>query len=347
MSQVDKPLERFTLIRNARLDQRTTFRVPARAAWLADVWKSSALPPLLAETAAGERPLLLLGDGSNILFTRDFEGLVIHLATRGIEILADDGQQATVRSAAGENWDGFVRWTLAHGFSGLENLILIPGTVGAAPIQNIGAYGAEVREFVQAVEAFDIIEQRFTRLSNAACEFAYRDSLFKRRPQRYIVTAVEFLLHRQRPMQLAYSGVRRQLDVMGINRPTPTDLGRAIECLRRGKLPDPTVIGNAGSFFKNPVIPIEHLKLLQRAHPDVPYHAHDHRACKLSAAWLIEACGFKGMREGDAGVADTHALVLVNYGGADGAQVWALAERIRNTVADRFGVSLEPEPLVI
>ena len=294
-----------------------------------------------------ENPLLLLGDGSNVLFTRDYEGLIIHLATRGIEVLASDGKEVRIRAAAGENWDKFVRWSLARGFRGLENLILIPGTVGAAPIQNIGAYGIEVSQFVEAVEAFDLLEHRFVRLDNSACNFAYRDSLFKRRPQRYIVTSVEFRLPHQSPLQMDYSGLRQELAMMEISKPTPLDLSMAVERLRRRKLPDPEVIGNAGSFFKNPMVMTEHLEILQRSHPDLPCYPHGNSTCKLSAAWLIETCGFKGVREGDAGISETHALVLVNHGTADGAQIWALAEQIRRTVAERFGVNLEPEPLVI
>ncbi len=296
---------------------------------------------------AKEGPLLLLGDGSNVLFTRDYQGLIIHLATRGIEVLANDGNEVRIRAAAGENWDKFVRWSLACGFRGFENLILIPGTVGAAPIQNIGAYGIEVSQFVEEVETFDLIDHRVVRLDNAACNFAYRDSLFKRRPQRYIVTSVEFRLPHQSPLQMDYSGLRQELAMMEISQPTPLDLSMAVERLRRRKLPDPEVIGNAGSFFKNPMVMSEHLEILQRSHPDLPYYPHGNSTCKLSAAWLIETCGFKGAREGDAGISETHALVLVNHGTADGAQIWALAERIRQTVAERFGVNLEPEPLVI
>lgn len=340
-------MERFRLFKNAPLDQRTTFRVPACAAWLAEVWDSSGLQELLSRPETKENPLLLLGDGSNVLFTRDFEGLVIHLATRGVDVLANDGTEASIRAAAGEKWDKFVRWSLAHGFAGLENLILIPGTVGAAPIQNIGAYGVEVSQFVEAVEAFDLLEHRFVRLDNSACNFAYRDSLFKQQPRRYVVTAVEFRLPHQRPLQLDYSGVRQELEVMKISQPTPLDVSMAVERLRRRKLPDPEVIGNAGSFFKNPVVLADHLEILQRTHPDLPYYPHGNSTCKLSAAWLIETCGFKGTREGDAGISETHSLVLVNHGTADGAQIWALAERIRRTVAERFGVNLEPEPLVI
>ncbi len=336
-----------TLISNAPLRERTTLRVPAHAAWLAEVQDSKVLPELLRLPQARQGPRLILGEGSNVLFTRDFAGMIIHFATRGIEVVESDRETALVRAAAGESWDGLVRWTLARGLCGLENLILIPGTVGAAPIQNIGAYGTEAGEWVETVEAWDCETDRMLRLSNAECCFAYRDSLFKRFPRRYIVVAVEFRLPRRRAVRLDYSGIRRELQTMGISAPTATQVSRAVERLRRCKLPDPATLGNAGSFFKNPVVAGSHWQTLCCDYPDLPGYPLADGRCKLSAAWLIEACGFRGHREGDAGVSAQHALVLVNHGAATGAQIWALAERIRASVAARFDVLLEPEPLVV
>jgi UDP-N-acetylmuramate dehydrogenase len=261
--------------------------------------------------------------------------------------VADECGVARVRVAGGENWDSFVRWSLAAGFCGLENLILIPGTVGAAPIQNIGAYGAELSEFVDAVEAWDRNAESFVRLDHAACAFTYRDSVFKRNPHRYLVTAVEFLLPRKRPLRLDYAGIREELRALGVAAPTPATVGQAVERLRRRKLPDPAKIGNAGSFFKNPIIARDRLDALRDAYPNLPAYPHGESQRKLSAAWLIEACGLKGAREGAAGVSEQHALVLVNHGGATGAEIWALATRIRETVAARFGVNLEPEPVIL
>jgi len=337
----------FSLKRNVQLARLNTFRVPARAALLADVSDSAALPELLSIPEAQDKQILVLGGGSNVLFTQDFWGLVVHLSSLGIEIIEDDSEQALVRVAAGEAWDGFVRWSLAQNFSGLENLILIPGTTGAAPIQNIGAYGVEVGEFVETVEAWDRHAAELVRLKNAACVFGYRDSLFKRNPEQYIVTHVEFRLPRKRPLRLNYPGIRRELDLLEIGSPSPAGVARAVENLRRRKLPDPSRFGNAGSFFKNPVVTLEHMEKLRLSHADMPVYPHTDDRCKLSAAWLIEACGLKGMREGDAGVSQTHALVLVNHGMATGSQVWALAEKIHNAVAARFGVAMEPEPLVL
>ena len=334
------------LTRDAPLQHRNTFHVPAKAARYAELRGAGALPELLQRRELKTMPLLVLGEGSNLLFTQDYAGLVLHMANTGVGML-QDGTTARVRVAAGEDWHGFVRWSLQHGFAGLENLALIPGTVGAAPIQNIGAYGAEVGEFIATVEAFDRKQDGFVQLDNAACAFGYRDSLFKREPGRFIVTAVDFLLPRRRELRLDYAGVRQELESMGVDDPTPVSVAAAVENLRRRKLPDPAITGNAGSFFKNPLLPAERVAALVAAHPTLPNWAGADGRVKVSAAWLIEACGFKGVRDGDAGVSHKHSLVLVNYGHATGAQVWALATRIRDSVSQRFGVSLEPEPLVL
>lgn len=332
----------YTLHSDASLASRNTLRVPARAAWLAELTDATGLPGLLARPEAQNR-VLALGGGSNILFTGDFDGLVVWLATRGITEL----ESGRVRVAAGENWDTFVRWSLAHGYAGLENLILIPGSVGAAPIQNIGAYGVEVREFVYSVSAWDREQRTMIELDNGACAFAYRDSVFKREPQRFIVTEVEFALPRTREPVLDYAGVRDELDAMGVADPDHTQIGAAVERLRRRKLPDPAVIGNAGSFFKNPVIPAAQAVYFRQEYPTAPVYPLGGGMAKLSAAWLLDYCGFKGVREGDAGFSERHALVLVNHGAATGAQLWALASHAREKVAHHFGLTLEPEPVVI
>ena len=336
----------YTIIENAPLAARNTFRVPARAELLIDVHDAAMLPELFQLGALKTDPVLVLGEGSNILLTRDWPGVVLALATRGIRVLEDRGDAALVRVEAGENWNDFVHWALGHGFAGLENLVLIPGTLGAAPIQNIGAYGAEVREFITTVEAFDRRDGKLVRLCNADCAFAYRDSVFKREPGRYVVIAAEFLLPRQRELRLDYAGIREELASMGLDSPSHAAVADAVMRLRTRKLPNPALIGNAGSFFKNPVVDTTLAAELARTYPALPsWPAGEHR--KLSAAWLIESCDFKGLREGDAGVSSQHALVLVNHGKATGAQIWALAQRIQETVKQRFGVCLEPEPIVI
>lgn len=329
----------YTLTREALIPN--TLRVPARARILARIEDAAALPHLLAEVA-GER-LLVLGAGSNVVFTHDFDGVVLHWVNRGIEA----GGAGRVRVAAGERWDALVRWSLHAGYAGLENLILIPGTVGAAPLQNIGAYGVELAEFVALVTAWDRAQHKFIELGPADCAFAYRDSLFKQENGRYIISAVEFALPRTRRLVLDYRGVREELTVMGVDSPTHTDVGRAVERLRRRKLPNPAQIGNAGSFFRNPVLECGPASLLRRRYPALPMYALDGGRVKLSAAWLIESCGLKGRREGDAGISSQHALVLVNHGRATGAGMLALAHRVRAAVEERFGITLQLEPKVL
>ncbi len=337
----------YTIVENASLQGRNTFHVPAVAELLVDVRKPQALGELFGYAALKSQPLLVLGEGSNVLFTRDWPGVVLAIAAHGIAVVEDRGDSARVRVEAGESWNDFVRWSLSRGYAGLENLVLIPGTVGAAPIQNIGAYGVEVREFIAAVEAWDRRESRLVRLDNADCAFGYRDSRFKREIERYVVTAVEFDLPRRRELRIDYAGVAEELATLGIGTPTPPAVAEAIARLRTKKLPNPALVGNAGSFFKNPIVAAERAAALRAEHPGLPAWPTAGGEVKLSAAWLIEACGLKGVREGDAGVSAQHALVLVNHGHASGAQLWALAERIRAEVRNRFGVELEPEPRIV
>lgn len=345
------PVERidmggYTLIENAPLGTRNTLRVDARARLLAEIHDASKLTELLDFPAVRGGKLLVLGEGSNMLFTGDVDATVLAMATRGVQV-EQDGEVARIAVAAGERWDDFVRWTLGQGFAGLENLILIPGTVGAAPIQNIGAYGTEVAEFIESVEAWDTKEQRVAVLDRAACAFAYRDSVFKHEPGRYIVTAVRFALPRSRELRLDYAGIRDELARMGIAKPAPFHVAEAVVHLRTKKLPDPAVIGNAGSFFKNPIVDASLGEALKREHPELVSWVSSDGRWKLSAAWLIETSGFKGMRDGDAGISNRHSLVLVNHGRATGAELWAFAQKVIEGVRSKFGVRLEPEPVVV
>lgn len=337
----------YTLTENASLLHRNTLRVDAHAAWLAEIHDDAAIPALLAHPALRNKPTLLLGEGSNVLFVDDFTGAVVTMQTRGVEVLAEDAEATHIRVAAGEHWDDFVRWSLAHGYAGLENLILIPGSVGAAPMQNIGAYGVEASEFIGAVETFDLHQHRSTTFANRECEFGYRDSIFKRHPDRWLITAVTFRLPSAHAPRIDYAGLADELKRMGIDKPAPIHVAEAVVNLRTRKLPDPAVIGNAGSFFKNPLVPAAQAQALRVQHPQLPCWPALGSASKLSAAWLIEACGFKGLREGNAGISNRHALVLVNHGQATGAQLWQLAQRVREGVRIRFGVTLEPEPRII
>jgi UDP-N-acetylmuramate dehydrogenase len=337
----------YRVTEDADLSRRNSFRVPARAQWLIEVSDAGSLADVFALGAVRRTPQLVLGEGSNVLLTQDWPGVVLSPVARGIRILEDFGDAALVRVEAGENWNEFVHWSLGRGFAGLENLILIPGSVGAAPIQNIGAYGVEVREFIAAVEAFDRRGGKLVRLANADCGFGYRDSVFKREPDRYLVWAVEFRLPRRRDLRLDYAGVREELAAMNIDAPGHAAVADAVMRLRLRKLPNPAEIGNAGSFFKNPVVPAAQADDLQRAHPALPSWPVVDGQRKLSAAWLVEAAGFKGAREGDAGVSERHALVLVNHGAATGEQIRTLAQRIMDGVHARFGVRLEPEPRIV
>jgi UDP-N-acetylmuramate dehydrogenase len=346
-------LGRYRLIEDARLDARNTFGVTARAPLLVEVADATALPELFGYSMLRDGPVLVLGGGSNLLFAGDPEGAVLSLGAQKIGIVEDDGERAIVRADAGVEWHALVLWTLGHGLCGLENLALIPGTVGAAPIQNIGAYGVEVRDCIHVVEAFERGSCELRRLDAQACAFAYRDSLFKREPERFVVTAVEFALSRVPKLKLDYAGIADELATMDID-PASSDSVRASQVaeavirIRQRKLPDPAVIGNAGSFFKNPIVPVARAEALAAGHPALPmFRGSSEDTRKLSAAWLIDQCGWKGHRDGDAGVAETHALVLVNHGHATGSQLLDLARRIAASVHERFGVSLEPEPRVI
>jgi UDP-N-acetylmuramate dehydrogenase len=338
--------EAYTLVEHATLATLNTLRVPATARWLATVNAAAALPPLL-DLPAARGPVMVLGEGSNVLFANDFPGLLLRPAFADVHILTDDGATAVVRAEAGVGWDALVDWTLARGLGGLENLALIPGLVGAAPIQNIGAYGVEVAETIAVVEAWDRATGRWVRLDRSDCAFGYRDSVFRRTPDRWIVVAVEFRLSRDGSPRLGYAGVREELDAMGVAAATPAQVAAAVRRLRRRKLPDPAVIGNAGSFFKNPVVPAGVAGRLREEHGDLPVYPAGPGHSKLSAAWLIERCGWRGVREGDAGIAAQHALVLVNHGRSSGAELLALARRVAGSVEERFGVRLEPEPRIV
>jgi UDP-N-acetylmuramate dehydrogenase len=336
------------ITRDADLTRRNTFGVAARAPWLIEVDDATRLPDVFAQPELRGVAPLVLGGGSNLLFAGDAPAPVLALTGREVSMIADDGERAIVRADAGVEWHGLVMDTLARGLAGLENLALIPGTTGAAPIQNIGAYGVEVGERIHAVEAYEPATGTLHRLDREACAFAYRDSVFKHAPDRYIVTAVEFDLSRTPSLVLGYAGLREALAARGIEAPSARDVAEAVIEIRRSKLPDPAVLGNAGSFFKNPIVPAAQADALLAAHPTLPmFGSGTADARKLSAAWLIDRAGWKGLRAGDAGVAASHALVLVNHGRASGRELLDLARRIADSVHARFGVALEPEPRVI
>lgn len=338
----------YQLAENVSLQGRNTFRVPAHAAMMADVKRADALPELFDYAMLRDGPVMVLGEGSNLLFATDYPGVAICLTMSEIRILENGNDNALVRCDAGVAWNDLVGWTLARGLVGLENLALIPGSVGAAPIQNIGAYGAEVGEYVETVEAFQRDTGQIKRLPRAECAFAYRDSLFKREMDRWVVTAIELRLPREHALRLDYAGVREELAAMGVEQPRAVHVAEAVSRLRTRKLPNPAILGNAGSFFKNPVVDSTVADALKADHAALPvYPTGNDLQRKLSAAWMIEAAGWKGFREGDAGISAQHALVLVNHGNASGEQLLSLARRVANSVQEKFGVRLEPEPRII
>ncbi len=337
----------LTVQYGASLAGLNSLRVDACAAMLAEPDDAATLPALFAAARAQSLPWLILGEGSNLLFVDDFEGLVVRPRLAGVQLLDEAGGRIRLRAGAGENWHRLVTWTLEQGLCGLENLALIPGTVGAAPVQNIGAYGVELDRFIAAVEAYDILGDRVLRLPADDCGFGYRDSRFKHEPGRWLITAVELALSRDAEPVLEYAGLREERAAGGVSRATPRDVFQAVCAIRRRKLPDPALIGNAGSFFKNPVVPDTQAAFIADHHPDLPQWPAGDGRIKLSAAWLIERSGLKGLRVGDAGISERHALVLVNHGQASGRQLWALASHVRDTVEARFGVILEPEPRIV
>ena len=347
------------ITQDAPLERLNTFGVAARARALVELSDPADLPAAI-EALSGHRETMVLGGGSNVLFTRDFEGAVLLVRLAGRRALDGGGSsESVVEAAAGENWDAFVRWTLARRLCGLENLSLIPGSVGASPIQNIGAYGVEMRERFESLDAVHLRTGESRVFAAGDCRFAYRDSVFKQPSMRdWLITAVRFRLPTQPRLKLDYGEIREELARGGVADPTPEDVARAVCAIRRRKLPDPAVLGNAGSFFRNPIVDAQTARALAAANPGMPVYPAgaeagasagqgDGAPVKLSAGWLIDRCGWKGRREGDAGVHEKHALVLVNHGRATGAQVLALARRIQASVLERFGVRLEPEPTIV
>ncbi|QXI10470.1 UDP-N-acetylmuramate dehydrogenase [Pseudomonas zeae] len=321
-----------------------SFGVDVRAQLFAEAHSDADVREALAYATAHDMPLLVIGGGSNLLLTADIAALVLRMATRGIRVISDDGNRVVIEAEAGEPWHPFVQHTLAQGFSGLENLSLIPGTVGAAPMQNIGAYGVEIKDVFAGLTALDRQTGELRDFTLEECNFAYRDSLFKQQPGRWLILRVRFALDRIAHLHLEYGPVRQRLTEQGIEQPTPTDVSRAICSIRSEKLPDPAVLGNAGSFFKNPLVSAAIVAKIKEQHPDVVAYAQPNGQMKLAAGWLIERAGWKGFREADAGVHKFQALVLVNYGAATGLQLLDLAQRIQKDIAERFNVDLEMEP---
>lgn len=321
-----------------------SFGIDVKAGHFADARSDDDVRDLLAYAGAHQLQVLVIGGGSNLLLTRDVPALVVRMASSGIRLLCDDGQQVVVEAEAGEAWHPFVQWTLAQGLAGLENLSLIPGTVGAAPMQNIGAYGVEIKDVFAGLTALDRQTGELRDFSLEECDFAYRDSYFKRNPGRWVILRVRFRLARNAALHLDYGPVRQRLTQMGVEHPGAQEVSDAICSIRREKLPDPAELGNAGSFFKNPVVSAELAARIRQEYPAAVAYPQADGQVKLAAGWLIENAGWKGYRDGDAGVHQAQALVLVNHGQATGAQLHELARKIQADIARRFDVELEMEP---
>lgn len=330
------------------LGKLNTFGIDAKAHAYLYVTSLEMLLELGRDATLSGLPRLVLGGGSNIVLTQDFNGLVLHIGISGIEIVGEDADATYVRAAAGENWHEFVLWTLDRNLGGLENLSLIPGYVGAAPIQNIGAYGVEAKDCFHSLSAFNFQTGQLFSLSKLDCQFGYRDSIFKHALlDSAVILDVTFALPKQWQPNTQYADVARALHQRGIAEPTMRDISDTVIAIRSNKLPDPKVIGNAGSFFKNPMVSAAQRDALLAAYPELVSYQQSEGMFKLAAGWLIERCGWKGKCIGRVGVYEKQALVLVNHGDAKGSEVVQLARDIQADVLARFGVKLEPEPIFI
>jgi UDP-N-acetylmuramate dehydrogenase len=330
---------------NYSLTHLNTLRLNSTATTYTPLTQIQQLPDIIAYVQTSGDKFFVLGGGSNIILPKIYPGVVIHNKLGGIELLRQDKEHAYIKVMAGEIWDDFVAYTLNHEWYGLENLSLIPGTVGAAPIQNIGAYGVEVKNFIDHVEVYDSKTNQFTQLSNLDCGFSYRNSYFKTNLH-LIVTAVIFKLSLTPKLNISYADIARQLEEFP--HATPLDLRNCVIKTRRNKLPDPAVIGNAGSFFHNPILTVDKVNELKAKYPDLPvYKQPDEMVVKVSAGWLIDSLGLKGYRQGMVGTYDKQALVLVNHGGVTANDILGFAKFIQAKVLDNYGISLNIEPIVV
>lgn len=329
------------------LKELNTFGVSAKAKYFVEVNSVEDFTELTQTSEFQNEEKLILGGGSNILFTKDFDGLIIKNNLLGKSVICETDDTVTVEIASGENWHEAVLWATENGWSGIENLALIPGSVGATPVQNIGAYGVEIKETLQSVQVVDMQTGEPTEFSAEACKFGYRDSIFKNEAKgKYFITGVTLQLQRQHTLRTEYGAISAQLDEMNIENPGVQDVQDAVIAIRQSKLPDPKQIGNAGSFFKNPVVPHDQFQKLQDEYPDMPNYPQDN-GVKIPAGWLIEQCGWKGKRVGNVGVHDKQALVLVNYGSGTGQEIKQLAEAIQFSIHEKFGIALVPEVTMI
>ncbi|MDN3492879.1 UDP-N-acetylmuramate dehydrogenase [Winogradskyella bathintestinalis] len=333
----------MTLIDNASLKSLNSFGIDAKAKTFYNVPSVDKLIDILKKYHG--HPLFILGGGSNMLLTKDIEALVLHINLKGIEVISETENTVVVKAMAGENWHNFVLWCLKQNYGGLENLSLIPGNIGTAPIQNIGAYGVELKDIFVSCEAINIENQTTRTFIKEECNFGYRESIFKQDlKDQYIITSVNFKLTKtDHQLQTDYGVIKNELASHGIYNPSIHDISNAVIAIRQSKLPDPKEIGNSGSFFKNPIITAEEFKELKHNFPDAPSYKISEEYIKVPAGWLIEKAGFKGKRFKDYGVHNKQALVLVNYGNATGKEIFELAQLIQKTVKWVFNITIDTE----
>lgn len=330
------------------LKRYTTFGIDAAARYFASFSSLDTLSELLESPYYGHGKTMVLGGGSNVLFTKDFDGLVLKNEIGGIEVVGEDADHVLVKAGAGVNWHQFVLHCLEHNFAGVENLSLIPGNVGASPMQNIGAYGVEIKDVFHQLEAVHVQDRASQTFTLEECRFGYRESVFKRKYRnQFVITSVTYRLNKVPTFNISYGAIRQELERMGVADLSIQAISQAVINIRTSKLPDPREVGNAGSFFKNPQVPNLQYEELKQKHPQIVAFPVDVEHTKLAAGWLIEQCGWKGYRKGDAGCYPKQALVLVNYGGASGAEIYELSEAIIQSVQDKFGVTLEREVNII
>jgi len=332
--------------RDVSLKNYNTFGLDYKADCLISVKSEKEAISVLKKRESLKEQLFILGGGSNLLFTKDFQGTIIHPEIGGIKIAEQKSDHIIVSSGAGVIWDNLVEWTVNKGFGGLENLSLIPGNVGATPVQNIGAYGVEVKDLIEKVRAISMIDASVVDFSNSECRFGYRDSIFKGELKgKYLVTNVSFRLMTNPLLNIIYGSLKEETEKLG--HASLRTVRQAVINIRRSKLPDPDLIGNAGSFFKNPVVTKSVAEIIRQKYLGVPCYDEPSGGTKMAAGWLIDQCGWKGIRKGDAGVHDKQALILLNHGKATGTDILKLSEEIKQSVSDKFGIELEQEVEVI
>jgi len=334
--------------RQVPLKTANTFGIDVRADYFAEISVPDDLPKLMDTEMYQTKPRYIIGGGSNILLVDDYPGLIIKNSISGISVLSENKQNVFLRVGAGVIWDHLVRYSLDNNWGGLENLSMIPGRTGAAPIQNIGAYGVEFEQVFKSLKAISLESGQSKEFDHSQCRFGYRDSIFKTlEKNKWIITSVTIKLDKRHKINTNYGNLKETLTKSGIHQPTIHDVSNAVRHIRSSKLPDPSIIGNAGSFFKNPIITNSFFKELRESSPDIPGYPADDTHIKIPAAWLIDQCGLKGKRMGDAGIHDRHALILVNHGHATGQQLLDLSETVQSDVFKQFGIKLEPEVNII